>query len=114
MTEMQYQVKLTRQAIEQIRETRDYIANFLSEPETAQRWMENLRREFAKLYTMPLRFPLTEEEPWRTKGIRKMTVRNFLVYYNVDEDRETVWIIAVIYGRRDQAAALSDIDEENT
>lgn len=42
-----------------------------------------------------------------------MTVRNFLVYYSVDEDRETVWIIAVIYGRRDQAAALSDIDEEN-
>lgn len=30
---------------------------------------------------MPSRYHLTEEEPWHTKGIRKMHVKNFPVYY---------------------------------
>ena len=57
---------------------------------------------------MPARYPLTEGEPWRTKGIRRMPVRNFLVYYLIDEEAKTVWVTAVLYGRRDQIAALSD------
>ena len=42
-----------------------------------------------------------------------MTVGNFLVYYLVREEESTVWIIAVVYGRRDQGAALSDTDGSN-
>lgn len=39
---------------------------------------------------MPLRYPLTDEDPWRTNGIRKMPVKNFLVYYLIDEESKTV------------------------
>ena len=38
-----------------------------------------------------------------------MPVKNFLVYYLVDEEKKVVWITAVIYGRRDQIAALFDM-----
>lgn len=41
-----------------------------------------------------------------------MPVRNFLVYFFIDEENKVVWITAVIYGRRDQIAALSDIFPE--
>ena len=58
---------------------------------------------------MPSRYPPIEEEPWHTKGIRKMPVKNFLVYYLVDEEKKTVWVTAVVYGRRDQTAALLDM-----
>ena len=61
---------------------------------------------------MPRRFPLVDEEPWRTEGIHKMTVDNFIVYYWVNDDTETVWITAVVYGRRDQLAALRDMPKE--
>lgn len=56
--------------------------------------------------SMPARFPLTEEEPWHTCGIRKMTVKNFLVYYLIDEEKKVVSVAAVVYGRRDQLAVL--------
>lgn len=36
------------------------------------------------------------------------TARKFLVYYLIDEDKKAVWVTAVIYGRRDQIAALED------
>ena len=86
-----------------------YISKILLELETARKWADTLQCEIEKLDTMPSRYPLTDEEPWHTKGIRKMPVKNFLVYYLVDEKKKAVWITAVIYGRRDQIAALLDM-----
>lgn len=106
---MRYTVKLTHQAVAQIGETVHYIADVLLDPETARKWADILQREIGKLDSMPSRYPLTEEEPWHTKGIRKMPVANFLVYYLMDEETETVWITAVIYGRRDRISALLDM-----
>ena len=106
---MWYEVKLTAQAVGQIEETVQYISRILLKPETARKWADTLQHEIEKLDSMPLRYPLTEEEPWRTKGIRKMLVKNFLVYYLVDEEKKVVWITAVIYGRRNQIAALLDM-----
>lgn len=111
---MQYEVKLTAQAIGQIEETVQYISKILLEPETAQKWTDVLQCEIGKLDFMPSRYPLTEEEPWRTKEVRKMPVKNFLVYYLIDEKKKSVWVTAVIYGRRDQIAALSDMSLNDT
>ena len=110
---MQYEVRLTSQAIGQIEEIAQYISKILLVPETAQKWADTLQYEIAKLGYMPSRYPLTEEEPWHAQGIHKMPFKNFLVYYLIDEDKKAVWITAVIYGRRDQISALADtlIDE---
>ncbi len=43
-----------------------------------------------------------------------MPVKNFLVYYLIDEKKKTVWVTAVIYGRRDQIAALLDMSQIDT
>ncbi|MGN0470880.1 MAG: type II toxin-antitoxin system RelE/ParE family toxin [Acutalibacteraceae bacterium] len=106
---MEYKVKLTPQAVEQIQQTVSYISRNLLEPETAKLWSAFLKKEITSLNFMPQRFPLTEEEPWHSYGIRKMTVRNFLVYYLIDDDKKQVSITAVIYGRRNQIKALLDL-----
>lgn len=103
---MKYRVKMTTNAIEQARETVQYISETLMVPGVAGAWMERLRSEIAKLSTMPARYPLTEEEPWRSRGVRWMGVGNFLVYYWVDEPHATVWVTAIVYGRRDRISAL--------
>ena len=110
---MRYEVKLTPQAFEQIEETVQYISKILLEPEIARKWADTLQSEIKKLDSMPSRYPLTEEEPWHTKGIRKMPVKNFLVYYLVDDEKKAVWVTAVIYGRRDQISALRDAPADN-
>ena len=75
---MRYEVKLTAQAIGQIEEIVQYISKVLFVPETARKWADALESEIAKLDFMPSRYPLTEEEPWYTKGIHKMPSRIFL------------------------------------
>lgn len=106
---MIYSVMMTNSAIEQTREIIAYIAEILMVPETAQRWKDCLKAEMQKLSFMPNRIPLTEEEPWRSKGIHRLVVENFLVYFWIDEDAQTVWITGVVYSRRDRLSSLIDM-----
>ncbi len=58
---------------------------------------------------MPARFSAVDEEPWRSRGYRKMLVKNFIVYYYADDETKTVWVTAVVYGRRDRLNVLKDM-----
>ena len=40
-----------------------------------------------------------------------MVVRKYLVYFQIDETLRQVNILAVLYGKRDQAARLDEIIE---
>jgi toxin ParE1/3/4 len=106
---MEYSVKLTPYAIVQIQETIAYISKVLLVPETARAWSDYLQKEIAGLSTMPARFSAVDEEPWRSRGYRKMLVKNFIVYYYADDETKTVWVTAVVYGRRDQLNVLKDM-----
>ena len=106
---MEYSVKLTPHAIVQIQETIAYISKVLLVPETAKAWSDYLQKEISGLNKMPARFSAVDEEPWRSRGYRKMLVKNFIVYYYADDETKTVWVTAVVYGRRDQLNVLKDM-----
>lgn len=106
----EYTVKITRQAQEQIREIVRYIRFMLQAPETAMKMLDTLQREIASLAQFPYRVPLTEEEPWHSQGIHKFSVKNYLIYFWVDEKTRTVQIIGVVYARKAQRHQLSNLD----
>lgn len=105
-----YTVKLTRQAEEQLREIVDYIRFTLQEPNTASKMLDTLAEEIYTLDQFPYRAPLTEEEPWHSQGVHRISVKNFLVYFWVDEAQKNVQVTGIIYGRRDQRHQLSNLD----
>ena len=107
---MEYEVRITLQAQAHLREIRDYIAQKLLAPEAAKNTVQRLGTVMASLSQMPNRVPLIEEEPWRSEGVRVRAVKNFLIYFWVNEAEKTVQIIAVIYARRDQTSVLSQLD----
>ncbi len=108
---MNYEVKLTEHAIEQIREIKSYISQGLRAPETAVAWVKKLKNAIASLDFMPHRHALLESDPWHREGVRRLPVGNFFVYYIIDDEHYTVWVIAVIYAKRDQLAALAEHPE---
>ncbi len=69
-----------------------------------------LREKIKKLSYLPERNPKICEIPWGDKGVRKLIVKNYYVYYIISETEKTVKIIAVIYGRRDQASRLEEMN----
>ncbi|WP_462334494.1 type II toxin-antitoxin system RelE/ParE family toxin [Varibaculum cambriense] len=102
----QYVIRFTAQARQHLRLIRDYIAVDLREPEIAKKLLELLQKEISTLSYMPYRVKLIEEKPWRDMGFRKIRVKNYYIYFWVNDDTKEVNIIAVIYVRRDQAEQL--------
>lgn len=107
-----YTVKTTSQAEEQIQEIIHYIAHELKAPDAALHLLDTLEASFLSLTQFPQRVALVEEEPWRNNGIHRLPVKNFLVYFWIDEDNMNVQVTAVIYDKRDQLYHLSKMDIE--
>ena len=102
-----YEVRISKQAERQLKEIIQYISYTLQAPGTAETMLDLLERGILSLSSFPNRIPLTQDEPWHSQGIHKMVVKNYLVYFWVDENNQTVHIIAVVYGRRDQKQLLA-------
>lgn len=104
-----YEVKLSAQAQSQLREIIQYISVDLQAPGTAIKMLDLLGNEIASLSAFPNRIPLISEEPWHSQGIHKMAVKNYLVYFWVDDSNQAVQVTAIVYGRRDQKQLLAHV-----
>ena len=104
-----YTIKITSQAYDNLREITKYIAHNLYAPDAAATLLDKIYKKADTLAYMPERIAPIEEEPWRSEGIRRMSVDNFYIYFWVDKNNMLVQIIAVIYSRRDQMHQLADI-----
>ncbi len=107
-----YKIKITPYAREQMKEIRDYIANQLLNPDAARNTIIAIRKEVNSLSTMPERLRTVDEEPWRSLGIRKISVKNYYVYYWIEEEAQIVHVTAVAYAMRDQTKVLKQVRNE--
>ena len=98
---MNYEIFYTREAWEDLEEIYDYISCHLQEPETAKKLCNRIISAVKTLEILPLRNSIFEKEPWLSRGLRRMPVKNFLVFYTVNEQKRTVTIIRIMYGARD-------------
>lgn len=110
--ERQYDIHITTHAEQAMREIASYIAVDLQVPETAMQMLRTFQVEIAKLKMMPQRIPLTPEEPWHNVGSRRMLVKNYNIYFWIDDEKSIVQITDVIYGRRNQPKQLMDMPME--
>lgn len=107
-----YLVKVTEQAREQLREITQYIEKELKNPDAALHTLDVLEGSISSLSQFPQRVSLTEEEPWRSLSIHKLPVKNFLVYFWVNEIELKVQVTAIVYNKRDQKMQLSQMSWE--
>ena len=106
-----YRVILTPDAEADLTEIKQYISVNLQAPETSLRYLTALRRDTAKLSFYPEKYQIMEEEPWKSRGLRFIKSKGFLIYYRIDEQAHTVYVLNYIYTRRDQLRALSQKNE---
>lgn len=108
----QYKVKITKYALMQMEEIKNYIANELFAPQAAFNLLLEMKKTVASLESMPERNPLIDVEKWSEQGIRKTMVKNFIIYYWTDKKHQTVHITAVVYGKRNQLTELGKMELE--
>ncbi|MCD8159285.1 MAG: type II toxin-antitoxin system RelE/ParE family toxin [Clostridiales bacterium] len=91
-------------------EIRDYIAYQFLNPSAARNLIEEIRAAVLKLNKMPQRYRPIDEKPWGDFGVRKLMVKNFYVYYWIEEETAIVHITAVTYAMRDQINVLTKMN----
>ena len=105
---MNHDIFYTAKAWNDLEEIYEYIALQLQEPVIAQRMYNSIVSAIHSLDTFPLRYALFENEPWKSRGLRKLLVKKYLVFYTVDEVKKAVNIIRIIYGGRDLDKQLTE------
>ncbi len=105
---MSYTVNITDAAENDLRAIFSYIAFELKSKINAVGQLGRLESEIQSLSEMPDRYRRYEAEPWRSRGLRCMTVDNYCVFYIPYHDRQTVEVIRVMYGGRDIERILAD------
>lgn len=105
---MSYDFFYTAKARDDLEEIYEYNAFIMQEPVTAGKLYQNIIAALHTLETFPLRNALYENEPWRSRGLRKLPVKNFLVFYTVNEEKNAVNVIRIMYGARDFEKHLNE------
>ena len=98
---MIYDVRISEQADQDLRNIFEYIAFELLAPENAAGQLDRLEEAISKLDNMPEKYRRYEREPWFSRGLRVFPVDNYLVFYIPDMGEKTVTVIRVMYGGRD-------------
>lgn len=104
---MKYSVVLSPEALNDIDNIYSYIAVTLGEKEIAAKMVREIENSILSLDEIPKRFKLYDDEPWRSRELRVMNVKKYLVFYFADDDIQTVNVLRVIYGSRDIGKELN-------
>ena len=73
---MNYEVRLTIEAENDLRGIFEYIAFELQSPQNAAGQLDRLEQSIMVLDQMPERFRVYEKEPWHSRNLRIMPVDN--------------------------------------
>lgn len=109
---MSYTVNITDAADNDLRAIFAYIAFELQSYQNAVGQLARLESEILSLSEMPERYRRCDKEPWRSRGLRRMAVDNYCVFYIPDNDARTVEIIRVMYGGRDIDRRMAEYADE--
>ena len=85
-----------------------YIAKDLAAPQAALDLQDHIEKEINSLKFKPKRIKTVDEQPWKDAGIRKTRVRNYYIYFLVDDEEMAVKVSAVIYVGRDQTKQMTE------
>ncbi|MBQ9422484.1 MAG: type II toxin-antitoxin system RelE/ParE family toxin [Pyramidobacter sp.] len=105
----QYEVTLSKYAFDQLDEIRQYYEFDLFLPHVAHKLLSEIENAVLSLRTLPSRMPVVALEPWRSEGIRKMAVGQYILYYWIDEEKSRVVVTAAVSAQSDQFMQLANM-----
>ena len=85
-----------------------YISEVLEAPRAAEDHYNELLETYNKLKENPFRRSLVQNKYLASKGVRSMNVKNYILFYKIDEDKNNVLLFRFLYSKRDWINILSN------
>jgi len=99
---MAYLVELAARAVRDLETL--YLEKKAAESDAAARWYNGLEQAVYKLESHPYRCPLAPEARRRKRKLRHLLYGKkphvYRIIYEVDEPRQTIWVLAIRHGAR--------------
>lgn len=96
-----YRVDVSEPAENDLRDIVRYISAQLSAPMTALKMMDTVEEAIMGLAVMPQKCPPMTDERLAMMGYRKLLVKNYIVFFTIDEKSKVVDVERILYARRD-------------
>ena len=100
----EYNVVFSETADNDLGDIVEYLSNF--SPNIARSYYDEIMVKTLSLSLMPHRCPFVKDESLREKGYRWLSIRNYTVFFVIDEIDNAVDIRAILYSRREYTALL--------
>lgn len=103
---VRYRIDISESAENDLRDIVRYISAQLSAPITALEMLEAIEQAMAGLVEMPHRAAAVADERLATIGYRKLILKNYIIFFSIDEKAKVVDVERILYGRRNWRAIL--------
>ena len=101
---MSYQVHITSTAEHDIMRAADYIE--FKNPDAADNLLDAATEQIGSLADLPQKFHLVDDPVLASWGIRFVIINNYLAFYTIDEEKQTVIIVRFLYQKSNWTAIL--------
>ena len=103
---MSYQVHITSTAEHDIMRAADYIEFTLRNPDAADNLLDAVTEQIGSLADLPQKFRLVDDPVLTSWGIRFAIINNYLAFYTIDEEKQTVIIVRFLYQKSNWTSIL--------
>lgn len=103
-----YKVNITKQAEESLSNIALYIAKDLMNKSAAENHINAFLDAIEELSYRASTIKTIPEQPWGEMGFRRISVKNYFIYFMIYEDRKEVDVLDIIYQGRDQNKGLRE------
>ena len=103
---IRYRIDVSEPAEIDLRDIIRYISAQLLAPITALEMLESIEQAMAGLAEMPHRVPTVADERLAAIGYRKLIVKNYIIFFSIDEKAKVVDVERILYGQRNWRTIL--------
>lgn len=95
-----YEIEFTEDCRDEIRDIYKYISENLKAEQAAKMLMKKMRDNIMALAESPEIYVTITKRDKRKRDFRRMVVDNYIILYTIDENRKTIYISHMYYGKR--------------
>ena len=107
--ESEWDYRLTEKADADLDDVVQYIAVELANPKAASDFVDKLQSAIEEARSFPESGSLVINEYLPDTEVRKKLVENYILYYLPDSEQKTIFVLRIVYGRRNMDEILRQI-----
>ncbi len=101
-----YNVIIEKYAQKDLESIYNYICNNLVNKEAAIKLLNKIKEKFDSITLFPKSAPLINNNYVKNKNIRKLLIDNYIAFYEVDDIKNEIRIIRIMYGMQNYIDVL--------